>query len=155
MLRVLCNLLNKGVIKMNEIARITSADIFNRQFIGFDRLVEHISSLQSNNYPPHNIVITGEDTREIEFALAGFLPDDVTVKIEDTVLTVSGESPTNEEKIYVHKGIAARSFKKQFNLAEYWEVENAAFSNGILIISLKQEIPEAKKLKTIKIEYKS
>lgn len=137
---------------MNEIARITSADIFNRQFIGFDRIVDHLSSLQSNSYPPHNIVITGEDTREIEFALAGFLPEDVTITIEDTVLTVSGESVSDDERTYVHRGIAARSFTKQFSLAEYWEIERAEFKNGILTILLKQEIPEAKKSKTIKIE---
>ena len=135
-----------------ELARITSADIFNRQFIGFDRIVDHLSSLQSNNYPPHNIIITGDDTRSIEFALAGFQRDDVDITVEDDVLTVSGEPAADEDKIYVHQGIASRSFTKQFSLAEYWEIDSAEFSNGILTILLKQEIPEAKKPKQIEIK---
>ena len=139
---------------MNDAIKITSADIFNRQFIGFDRLFESMMNQQTSSYPPHNIVITNEDTRDIEFALAGFLPDDVNVTIEDAVLTVTGEA-LREERVYVHRGIAARSFTKRFNLAEYWEIEGAEFSNGILTISLKQEIPEAKKAKTIAIEHKS
>lgn len=134
-----------------ELARISSADIFNRQFIGFDRIVDHLSSFNANSYPPHNIIITGDDTRSIEFALAGFLPDDVEITIEDSVLTVSGETKVDEEKVYIHQGIASRSFKKQFSLAEYWEVESADFGNGILTILLKQEIPEAKKPKKIQI----
>jgi len=135
-----------------ELARITSADIFNRQFIGFDRIVDHLSSLQSNNYPPHNIIITGDDTRSIEFALAGFQRDDVDITVEDDVLTVSGEPAVDEDKIYVHQGIASRSFTKQFSLAEYWEIDSAEFSDGILTILLKQEIPEAKKPKQIEIK---
>jgi len=135
-----------------ELARITSADIFNRQFIGFDRIVDHLSSLQSNNYPPHNIIITGDDTRSIEFALAGFQRYDVDITVEDDVLTVSGEPAADEDKIYVHQGIASRSFTKQFSLAEYWEIDSAEFSNGILTILLKQEIPEAKKPKQIEIK---
>jgi len=135
-----------------ELARITSADIFNRQFIGFDRIVDHLSSLQSNNYPPHNIIITGDDTRSIEFALAGFQRDDVAISVEDDVLTVSGEPAADEDKVYVHQGIASRSFTKQFSLAEYWEIEGAEFSDGILTVLLKQEIPEAKKPKQIEIK---
>ena len=136
---------------MKELARITSADIFNRQFIGFDRILDHLSSINTNAYPPHNIVITGDDTRSIEFALAGFHADDVEITIEDSVLTVSGESKADEEKVYIHQGIASRSFKKQFSLAEYWEIQDAEFNNGILTISLIQEIPEAKKPKRIEI----
>lgn len=141
---------------MNSILKITSADIFNRQFIGFDRLFDQLTSQESSNYPPHNIVITGDDTRTIEFALAGFSRDDVTITVEDAVLTISSESLNEEDdRIYIHKGISARSFVKRFSLAEYWEVSNAEFRDGILTISLKQEIPEAKKPKDIKIDYKS
>ena len=141
---------------MNNLVKITSADIFNRQFIGFDRLVEHLSSLESNNYPPHNVIITGDDTRIIEYALAGFTQDDVNIIVEDSVLTISSDAlEKDEERVYVHKGISARSFVKQFSLQEYWEVDGAEFHNGILTISLKQEIPEAKKPKAIEIEYKA
>jgi molecular chaperone IbpA len=141
---------------MNNLVKITSADIFNRQFIGFDRLFDHLTSQESSNYPPHNVVITGDDTRTIEFALAGFTRDDVNITVEDAVLTISSESLNEEEdRIFIHKGISARSFVKRFSLAEYWEVSSAEFQNGILTISLKQEIPEAKKRKDIEIDYKS
>lgn len=141
---------------MNNQVKITSADIFGRQFIGFDRLVEHLTSQESSNYPPHNVIITGDDTRIIEFALAGFTQDDVNITVEDAVLTISSEAlEGDEDKIYIHKGISARSFVKRFSLAEYWEVETAEFHNGILTISMKQEIPESKKPKTIAIDYKA
>ncbi len=141
---------------MNNQVKITSADIFGRQFIGFDRLVEHLTSQESSNYPPHNVIITGDDTRTIEFALAGFTREDVNITVEDAVLTISSEALAgDEDRVYIHKGISARSFVKRFSLAEYWEVSNAEFHNGILTISLKQEIPEAKKRKDIEIEYKS
>jgi len=141
---------------MNNQVKITSADIFGRQFIGFDRLVEHLTSQDTSNYPPHNVIITGEDTRTIEFALAGFTHEDVNITVEDAVLTISSEAlESDEDRVYIHKGISARSFVKRFSLAEYWEVKNAEFHNGILTISLKQEIPEAKKRKDIEIEYKT
>ena len=141
---------------MNNLVKITSADIFNRQFIGFDRLFDHLTATDSSNYPPHNVIITGDDTRTIEFALAGFTQDDVNITVEDAVLTISSESiEGDEDTVYIHKGISARSFVKRFNLAEYWEVSSAEFHNGILTISLKQEIPEAKKRKDIEIDYKS
>jgi len=141
---------------MNKHATITSADIFGRQFIGFDRLVDHLTSQDSSNYPPHNVIITGDDTRIIEFALAGFTHEDVNITVEDAVLTISSEAlESDEDRVYIHKGISARSFVKRFSLAEYWEVSSAEFHNGILTISLKQEIPEAKKRKDIAIEYKS
>ncbi len=141
---------------MNNLVKITSADIFNRQFIGFDRLFDQLTSQESSNYPPYNVIITGDDTRTIEFALAGFTHDDVNIDVEDAVLTISSEAlGGDEDRIYIHKGISARSFVKRFSLAEYWEVSSAEFHNGILTISLKQEIPEAKKRKSIEIDYKS
>ena len=140
---------------MNNQVKITTADIFGRNFIGFDRLVEHLTN-QDSNYPPHNVIITGDDTRTIEFALAGFTQDDVSITVEDAVLTISSEAlEGDEDRIYIHKGISARSFVKRFSLAEYWEVDVAEFHNGILTISLKQEIPDAKKPKTIAIDYKA
>ena len=129
--------------------------VLSNYVIGFDSLFQELENIKdqfSSNYPPHNIIITGDDTRSIEFALAGFQRDDVDITVEDDVLTVSGEPAADEDKIYVHQGIASRSFTKQFSLAEYWEIDSAEFSNGILTILLKQEIPEAKKPKQIEIK---
>ena len=137
---------------MNEQLRIVSDDILIRQFIGFDRLFDQFAGVQTNSYPPHNVVKTGEDTRDIEFALAGFAEDDISVVVEDGVLTVAGAQGVEDEREYLWKGIGTRAFTKQFSLSEYWVVTGAKFTNGVLVISTTQEVPEAVKPKTIKIK---
>ncbi len=145
----------------NQQLRIISDDILNGHFLGYNQIFDRFANMHSNSYPPHNIVATGDDTRDIEFAIAGFLPEEVDVTVENAVLTVAagqqitdGE-PVLDDKQYIHCGISKRGFTKQFSLAEYWVVEKARFEHGILTISVKQEIPEAKKPKTIRIEHKS
>lgn len=144
----------------NKQLRIISDDILNGHFLGYNQIFDRFANLHSNSYPPHNIVATGEDTRDIEFAIAGFLPEEVDVTVENAVLTVAAgqqitDEPVPDNKEYIHHGISKRGFIKQFSLAEYWVVEKARFEHGILTISVKQEIPEAKKPKIIKIEHKS
>lgn len=140
---------------INKQLRIISDDILNGHFLGYNQIFDRFANMHSNSYPPHNIVATGDDTRDIEFAIAGFLPEEIDVTVENAVLTVSTEQTEPNDKNYIHCGISKRGFTKQFSLAEYWEVEKAEFKNGILTISIKQEIPEAKKPKSIKIEYKA
>jgi len=135
--------------------RILSDDILNGHFLGYNQVFDRFANAHTNSYPPHNIVRTGDNTLDIEFAIAGFLPEEVAVTVENAVLSVTAEQSEPSDKDYLHCGISKRGFTKQFSLAEYWEIETAEFSNGILTISVKQEIPEAKKPKTIKIEYKS
>ena len=135
--------------------RIVSEDILNGHFLGYNKLFDRFADMHSNSYPPHNIIATGDETRDIEFAIAGFLPEEVDVTVENAVLTVSAEQAEPNDKEYIHCGISKRGFTKQFSLAEYWVVKKARFEHGILTISVKQEIPEAKKPKTSKIDYKS
>lgn len=135
--------------------RILSDDIINGHFLGYNQIFDRFANMHSNSYPPHNIVLTGEDTRDIEFAVAGFDPEEISVIVENAVLTVTAEQGESNGKEYIHCGISKRGFTKQFSLAEYWEIKKAEFKNGILTISVKQEIPESKKPKTIKIQYKS
>lgn len=140
---------------MNNDYRVVSNDVLNRHFVGFDRIFDRYANMSSNSYPPHNIIQVDNNVYEIEFALAGFSLDDIKVQIEDGNLIVSGSNAkTNEEetRTYIHRGISSREFEKQFRLAEHWEVTGAAFKDGILTISLKQEIPEAKKPKLIEIK---
>ena len=138
----------------NRQLRVISEDILNGHFLGYNQIFDRFANMHSNSYPPHNVIATGEDTRDIEFALAGFNPDEVSVSIENGVMTVSAEQEEVEAdfKDYIHQGISTRSFNKQFSLNEYWVVENARFVHGILTISIKQEIPEAKKPKQIEIK---
>lgn len=135
--------------------RVISDDIFNGHFIGYHQILDRFANTHTNSYPPHNVIKTGEDTYDIEFAVAGFSPEEISVTIENSVMTVSAEQSEPNDKEYVHCGITTRGFSKQFPLNEYWEIEKAESANGILTISVKQEIPEAKKPKIIKIRYKS
>jgi molecular chaperone IbpA len=102
-------------------------------------------------FPPYNVVKINEDKLVMEFAVAGFSRNDISITTEKNVLTVKADKGT-DEKTYVHKGIAARKFTRAFTLPEYFEVTDAYFEDGILYIDLVRNIPEEKKPKTIKIK---
>jgi molecular chaperone IbpA len=84
-------------------------------------------------------------------ALAGFTPDEVALTVEQNVLTLEGRKGDKEEKTFLHRGISARSFRRQFTLADHVEVKGARFENGLLLIDLQREIPEAMKPRRIQI----
>jgi molecular chaperone IbpA len=126
-----------------------------RSTVGFDRLFSLLD--QSNawtsgeNYPPYNIQRAGEDQYEITLALAGFSPADVNITAEQNVLTVEATKNEQTNAEYLYQGIATRSFRRIFNLAEYVEVKDASFENGLLKIKLEREVPEAMKPRRIQI----
>jgi molecular chaperone IbpA len=120
----------------------------------FNRLNQTLRTTQ-NNYPPYNLINVSDSLFILEFALAGFDKDEVSITVENGQLKVSGQRSEVEEDesvTYLHKGIAARKFSTVFNLPEYMEVEQALFSNGILEITLEKRIPEEKLPKTIQIK---
>jgi molecular chaperone IbpA len=117
-----------------------------RSTIGFDRLLDLAETAQragEDNYPPYNIERLAEDRYLISLAVAGFSPDDISITAEQNVVTVEGGKPDKAEREFLHRGISTRSFKRQFNLADYEQVKSAAFDNGLLKIELVREIPEA------------
>ncbi|MGY3453553.1 Hsp20 family protein [Bradyrhizobium sp. USDA 4353] len=125
-----------------------------RSTIGFDRLFSLLDETQravEDNYPPCNIERIGDDRYQISLALAGFAPDELTITAEHNVLTVEGRKADKETREYLYQGISSRPFKRQFNLADYVQVTNAAFDNGLLRIELVREIPEAMKPRRIAI----
>ena len=125
-----------------------------RSTIGFDRLFDVLDEVQrtaEESYPPYNIERLDENRFQISVALAGFTPDEVALTVEQNVLTLDGRKSDKEEKTFLHHGISARSFKRQFTLADHVEVKGARFENGLLIIDLQREIPEAMKLRRIAI----
>ncbi|WP_315764726.1 MULTISPECIES: Hsp20 family protein [unclassified Bradyrhizobium] len=125
-----------------------------RSSIGFDRLLGLLDETQravDDNYPPYNIERLGEDRYQISLALAGFGPDELAITAEQNVLTVEGRKADKEGREYLYQGISARPFKRQFNLADYVQVTNASFDNGLLRIELVREIPEAMKPRRIAI----
>jgi molecular chaperone IbpA len=125
-----------------------------RSTIGFDRLFDVLDEVQrtaEEAYPPYNIERFDENRFQISVALAGFSPDEVTLTTEQNVLTLEGRKADKGERTYLHHGISARSFKRQFTLADHVEVKSARFENGLLVIELQREIPEAMKPRRIPI----
>ena len=125
-----------------------------RSTIGFDRLFDVLDEVQrtaEETYPPYNIERLDENRFQISVALAGFTPDEVALTMEQNVLTLEGRKGEKDEKTFLHRGISTRSFKRQFTLADHVEVKGARFENGLLIIELQREIPEAMKPRRIAI----
>lgn len=143
--------------KTMKTLQITNLDEFGRSLIGFDTLFTELerrfSNQASSNYPPHNVIKVDENQYEIQVAVTGFEKDEITVQVENTVLTVKGESNSveHEEVLYLHRGLATRDFKRDFPLAEHIEVRGAEIKNGMLIIKLERNVPESARLKIIDI----
>ena len=125
---------------------------YARSAIGFENLFDRLNDWSPDNnegYPPYDIVRKGEDQFQINIAVAGFSRDEITITAEASQLTVAGRKQQRDDTEYLYQGIAARSFERRFNLADYIEVESADFENGLLHINLVRRIPE--KLKPRKI----
>ena len=131
-------------------------DVFGKSFpfaIGFDRtlqLLERADTHSSSNYPPYNIVKIDEENFQIEMAVAGFDKKEVSISKEKEKLIIEGEQDT-ESKEYVHQGLASRSFKRSFTLADDIIVNGADMKNGILVVSLERIVPDEDKPQEIKI----
>ena len=132
--------------------------------IGFDNLFDDLMRVTAqqgnNNYPPYDIVQVNDDEYMISLAVAGFGFDNLTVTKDKKTLIIEGkhsrETVDNEDSTakYLHKGISERSFRREFQLADYVEISNAHLELGILSVHLKREVPEEAKPKTIAITYK-
>ena len=126
-----------------------------RSTVGFDRLFDLAQAAAQHagedNYPPYNIERLGEDSYQISLAVAGFSPDEISITAEQNVVTIEGNKPEKAEREFLYRGISTRHFKRQFNLADYVQVKNASFDNGLLKIELVREIPEAMKPRRIAI----
>jgi molecular chaperone IbpA len=125
-----------------------------RSTIGFDRLLNLANEPidDGENYPLYDIERTAEDQYQISLALAGFTPEDVTITAEQSTLTVEGRKADEGEHDYLHRGIFVRPFRRVFNLADYVQVKDATFDNGLLRIALAREVPEAMKPRRIAID---
>jgi molecular chaperone IbpA len=145
---------NKSLSIFNQLRPVT---------VGFDPIFDRFESMMndefftapSTNYPPYNIVRTGDYTYDIELALAGFGKDDIDVQYEDSVVTVKSvhKTESNDDKDGVqYRGISKRHFTKSFTIAEDVEVQGAELKDGLLKISLERIIPEAKKARTIEVK---
>ena len=128
--------------------------------VGFDDVFNHFESMfdydtvNVSNYPPYNIVKTGDNKYDVEVALAGFNKKDINVSVENGMLTIESKEDKTKDKDgeVIHKGISKRYFKKSFTISDDVEVKGAELKDGMLRVSMEKIIPEAKKLRTIDIK---
>ena len=147
---------NKSLSIFNQLRPVTVG--FDPIFDRFERMFEDDffnAPTFNSNYPPYNIVKTGDYTYNIELALAGFGKKDIDVSYEDSMVTVKSihASKTDDQKEGVlHRGISQRQFTKSFTIADDVEVKGAELKDGLLSISLERIIPESKKARTIEVK---
>jgi len=130
---------------------------FYRNSIGVDRLLNTLQShvnANHGNYPPYNIISVNDDEYIIELAIAGFTEEEINVTAHDGQLTIRGELKAKEKSTFLHQGISNKKFKRDFQLAEYVEVQSADLENGILRIELQRIVPDSLKPKEIKVNGK-
>lgn len=126
-----------------------------RSTVGFDRLfdlLDQTSGEPTNNWPPYNIDKIGDDEFRISMAVAGFSADEIELVQHSNALLITGQKARETDGVQtLHRGIATRSFKQTFNVADHVKVEYAKLENGLLVIGLKREIPDALKPRRIEI----
>ena len=122
-----------------------------RSGIGFDHLFDMLGQAVPAKYPPYNIEQTGDDAYRLTVALAGWTPNEVSVTTEPNLLVISGEKAEPEDKKYLYRGIPGVGFEHRFSVAEYIQVREARMANGLLVIDLVREVPEAMKPRRIEI----
>jgi len=141
---------------MNALTRFDTQAL-NRALIGFDSLFNDVERRFANsvqtNYPPYNVLKHDDDHFEIEIAVAGFDREDVTIEVDQNLLTIKGARLKEEDTSkYLHRGLAARDFERTFTLADYMIVGDAELTNGILRVKLTRVVPEALKPRLIAIK---
>ena len=127
-----------------------------RSTIGFDRLgrmLNEASAFETPTYPPYNIERLSDDEYRITMAVAGFAPEDIAIEVKGNALTVSGKKAEQAETKteFLHQGIAARAFERRFQVADHVQVQGADMLNGLLHVSLKREVPESLKPRSIPV----
>ena len=127
-----------------------------RSMIGVDRVADLIETAMRSDgdhgYPPYDVEKTGEDAYRITLAAAGFRRDELELTAQPNLLVVSGrKARDDDDRKFLHRGIAGRSFERRFELADYVVVRAADYADGILSIDLVREVPEALKPRRIEI----
>ncbi len=127
---------------------------YRRSTVGFDRLfdlLENSGRSGGDNYPPFNIERRGDDSYRITLAVAGFKPHDLDITAQQNLLVIKGQRAEAQDGHFLHVGIANRAFERRFELADFVRVESADLADGLLIIDLVREVPDAMKPRKIAI----
>ena len=136
---------------MNNLARW---ETYSPVSIGFEDMFRRLDALADNpqrNYPPYNLVKLDDDRQQLQLALAGFLREDIEVAVERKNLNISVNKTYETDGEYVHRGIAQRSFSRNWQLSEDTVVDEITYLDGLLRVTLKREIPEDQKRKILPI----
>ncbi len=120
-------------------------------FDHFERALDRVSKISSDGYPPYNIEQLGDDALRISLAVAGFTMGDLSITVEDNQLVVRGKQTDDAQRVYLHRGIAARQFQRSFVLAEGIEVSGAWLDNGLLHVDLIRPEVESR-VRTVEIK---
>jgi molecular chaperone IbpA len=145
------------LLEEKDVNRMRTIDFspLYRSVVGFDRLADLLDAATNEaatGYPPYNIERVDENAYRIEIAVAGFRPEELNVEVKENLLTVQGRKAANDDqRRYLHRGLAERNFERRFQLADYVVVTDASLADGLLSISLKRELPEALKPRRIEI----
>ena len=147
---------NKALSIFNQLRPVT---------VGFDNVFDHFESMfdegmfrmpTATNFPPYNIVKTGEYTYDVELALAGFSKDDIEVHYENNMLTVKSKQKDKAEAKdsdgVIHRGISKRWFSKSFTIADDVEIKGAELKDGLLKVSMERIVPDGKTARTIEVK---
>jgi HSP20 family molecular chaperone IbpA len=113
-------------------------------FDHFERALDRVSKVSSEGYPPYNVEQVAEDRLRITLAVAGFSAEELSIQIEDNQLVIRGRQTDQPDRVYLHRGIAARQFQRSFVLAEGIEVTGATLENGLLHIDFVRPEPSSK-----------
>ena len=130
---------------------------YRRNTVGFDRLFELLENngrtAQNENYPPFNIERLGENDYRVTVAVAGFKNEEIEITAQQNMLIVAGQkdAESNDNRDFLHTGIASRNFERKFQLADHIHVTDADLADGLLTITLVREVPEALKPRRIEI----
>jgi len=130
---------------------------YRRSTVGFDRLFDFLENAarteQTDNYPPFDLEKVSDDRYRITLAVAGFRNDEIDITARQNLLVITGRKGENRNKEgnFLHVGIATRAFERRFELADFVRVERADLADGLLVIDLVREVPEAMKPKKIAI----
>lgn len=129
---------------------------YRRSTIGFDRLFDLLETntraAATDNYPPFNLERVADDRYRITLAVAGFSRDEIEITAQQNLLLVTGRKDDVPQRDFLHIGIANRSFERRFELADFVLVQDARLNDGLLVVDLVREVPEAMKPKTVSIK---
>ena len=136
---------------------ITISDLFprlDRLSIGWSPLLEQLKEVTNNKptYPPYDIVAIDDETNVLNVAVAGFSKKELSIVVQDSVLTITGEKKDKQKGNLVYQGIATRDFKLDLAIAEFWKITGAEVTDGMLSVKFEKELPEEKKPKVIDIK---